>query len=721
MLSLIAAHTLDLPQMLNVSLLVVLPGAAAAWYALQRSRDTQLSSPGRLLWRGVVAGTVCAVVVPTVLLTELVTVAAATAHLFLVGSRLALTLCIAVGCLNALMHTTRTSHFALVTDLGVSCAAAMAIVWATTIESIAGSGLTSSQPAFLLALVPVALDVVLLQICIGLLIADRRSSYSHALLLACVPVALVCADLAFARELLNGGGSIAAYTGSFTGSWTPPLAGIGWPAAGILLALSAKLARRADHDDAHQLRHVWLWESAWVMFPVALLFTTVTTALTIAPIHETARNVALMIIFAASVRLITQRISAAHRIRRAQRDPLTGVLTHSMFQSTLAIQVMRCVEDRTSLSLLMMDVDDFELLNDVIGHENGDLFLRTIARTIETHMRNQGITFRLGGDEFAVILPGVTLDEASEIAVRLATACEAIQPPGGHQSSMTMALASIPGHTFDAQELVRLCDGTLYWGKLNGKQSLTVYDPAIVEVLTPEQRVLSIERHAQFRTILGLARALDARDGYTARHSQNVARFAIAIATEMGWETEMIELIRIAGLLHDVGKIGVQDSTLRKSGNLSEAEWNEMRNHPMLSARVIEGVAPPEIIPWVISHHERVDGRGYPHGLVGDAIPLPARVLAVADAFDAMTSSRSYRPGMDPVAAMQEIVACTGTQFDEVVVRALLTAVKNGAIVIEQQRQQPAAAPVTEVRMQDPEFLPDLHVAESGEEHQEAA
>jgi putative nucleotidyltransferase with HDIG domain len=265
-----------------------------------------------------------------------------------------------------------------------------------------------------------------------------------------------------------------------------------------------------------------------------------------------------------------------------------------------------------------------------------------------------------------------------------------------------MGIAAVPLDASTASELVQVASGTLYWGKLSGKASITVYDPSVVKVLSADERLAELERTARLRAVLALARALDARDAYTARHSENVARYSVAIATELGWSPERLELLRVAGLLHDVGKIGVRDSTLRKSERLVQSEWAEMQQHSVLGARMIAGVAPEEIVPWVLSHHERFDGAGYPHALAGDDIPDGARILAVADTFDAMTSSRSYRPALSPLRAMTELVNGAGVQFDGAVVRAFINAVKSDAIDLQQVELAARTAPAQEQYEHEP-------------------
>jgi HD-GYP domain-containing protein (c-di-GMP phosphodiesterase class II) len=172
----------------------------------------------------------------------------------------------------------------------------------------------------------------------------------------------------------------------------------------------------------------------------------------------------------------------------------------------------------------------------------------------------------------------------------------------------------------------------------------------------------------------------------------------VAIALELGWPPEQREQLRIAGLLHDVGKIGVRDSTLRKTSALTAEEREEMRHHPVLGAQLIAGAVPEEIVPWVIGHHERVDGRGYPHGLAGDQIPLGARILAVADTFDAMASSRSYRNALPLRRVLDEVVGSAGSQLDPDVVRAFLMAIARGAVALDHMgpETEPVVAPTAD-------------------------
>jgi HD-GYP domain-containing protein (c-di-GMP phosphodiesterase class II) len=178
----------------------------------------------------------------------------------------------------------------------------------------------------------------------------------------------------------------------------------------------------------------------------------------------------------------------------------------------------------------------------------------------------------------------------------------------------------------------------------------------------------------QLATIIGLAEALDIRDTGTARHSQAVGRYARMMAVELGFTPDRVERVRIAGVLHDVGKIGISDRVLTKPGPLDEAEWEEMRTHPEIAARLLSRPEFADLCSWIEAHHERLDGKGYPEGLMADAIPVEARILSVADAYEAMTADRVYRPALGEEAARAELRAGSGSQFDGEVVEAFLEA-----------------------------------------------
>lgn len=427
------------------------------------------------------------------------------------------------------------------------------------------------------------------------------------------------------------------------------------------------------------------WDLAWTLAPFIALAATIVAWRELWDAGTITRTAYGLLVAMLVARCALVAVLNLHRARAADVDPLTGAYTHSYLQVCLPTMAAAALREGKPLSLLVIDVDDFAVLNESSSHAEGDRVLREMSFLMSSSLDHRMLLFRPGGDEFAIVMPETSSSEALEIARVIEDAVSRIHVNGAGSPSLTMGLAALPQHASSADELQALANGARYWGKLNGKHSVTVYDPELVTVMSDDDHAQVIERSAQLKAVLSLARALDARDAGTARHSLNVAQNAVAIANELGWSSEQQELLRIAGLLHDIGKIGVRDSTLRKTSPLDSDERAEMQRHPELSAQLIAGTVPEDVIPWVIGHHERFDGRGYPHALAGDDIPLGARILAVADTFDAMSSSRSYRTGMPIRQVLDEIVGCAGDQFDPGVVKALLTAIARGNLRLDGQ------------------------------------
>ena len=201
----------------------------------------------------------------------------------------------------------------------------------------------------------------------------------------------------------------------------------------------------------------------------------------------------------------------------------------------------------------------------------------------------------------------------------------------------------MPEEELSRDELVRRADSALYWAKEYGKNQVRVYRPDVVEIAELKRLAAGPDRAARFRAAASLAKAVDARDAYTGSHSERVADLAARIATRLGVDREQVELTRLAGSLHDLGKLAIPEEILRKPGPLSETERLVLERHPQIGFRMLESLGVDPVADWVLHHHERWDGSGYPDGVSGDDIPLGARIIFVADAYDAMTSDRVYR------------------------------------------------------------------------------
>ncbi|MDX6397231.1 MAG: hypothetical protein QOJ43_639 [Gaiellaceae bacterium] len=354
-------------------------------------------------------------------------------------------------------------------------------------------------------------------------------------------------------------------------------------------------------------------------------------------------------------------------MRLALTDPLTGLGNHRHFHDRLEHELADSDAQGYPLSLCLVDIDDFKRINDRFGHPGGDRVLAQLA----TNLRQGGEAFRLGGDEFAILLPGRDEDGARIAAEAIVERIASIELPPAGPVTVSAGIATVPQVDVDRDELVRRSDSALYWAKEYGKNQVRVYRPDVVEIAELKRLAAGPDRAARFRAAASLAKAVDARDAYTGSHSERVADLAARIATRLGADREQVELTRLAASLHDLGKLAIPEEILRKPGPLSETERLVLERHPQIGFRMLESLGVDPVADWVLRHHERWDGSGYPDGIGGDEIPLGARIIFVADAYDAMTSDRVYRGRLTDDEAIAELARCSGTQFDPEIVAAL--------------------------------------------------
>jgi diguanylate cyclase (GGDEF)-like protein/putative nucleotidyltransferase with HDIG domain len=363
-------------------------------------------------------------------------------------------------------------------------------------------------------------------------------------------------------------------------------------------------------------------------------------------------------------------------LKAADRDSVTGLLNHRAVHQRLDEEFQRAQHQDRPLSVIMMDLNNFKLFNDTYGHPVGDQVLKRVARALESECRKPGILARYGGDEFIAVLPDTDEPKAMVLAQRLSERMSREGFQGGADTttvpiSLSFGVANYPDDCTNRFELVTIADRNLYQAKIT--------DSGIMGTTETQRTHRALRTEGSFDVLDAMVTAVDNKDRYTRHHSEDVTEYALWIAEELGYSEGTQRVIRIGGLLHDVGKIGVPEDILRKPGKLTDDEYETMKRHTQLGALIVGGVSGMEsIIDIVKSHHERWDGKGYPDGLAGEDIPLLGRLLAVADAVSAMTTERPYRKGLPWETAIDEIRKGIGTQFDPEMARAFLAAAAKG-------------------------------------------
>jgi diguanylate cyclase (GGDEF)-like protein len=358
--------------------------------------------------------------------------------------------------------------------------------------------------------------------------------------------------------------------------------------------------------------------------------------------------------------------AALKAMRLALTDPLTGLGNHRHFHERLQRELTQAEQESKPLTLCLVDIDDFKQINDRHGHPVGDRVLGQVA----ARLRQGGESFRLGGDEFAVLLPGLDPRDGVAVARSIVERVSAAQLDQIGSVTVSAGVATFPVQGVGRDELIRLADSALYWAKEDGKNRARTYEPALVELKQLQQLAEGTDRAARYRAAASLAKAVDARDAYTGSHSERVSELAARIARRLGLDDAAIELTRLAASLHDLGKLAIPEEILRKPSALNESERLVLQRHPQIGHRMLESLGVEPVADWVLHHHERWDGDGYPNRLRGEEIPLGARIIFVADAYDAMTSERVYRDPLSPRDALEELERCSGTQFDPSIVDA---------------------------------------------------
>jgi diguanylate cyclase (GGDEF)-like protein/putative nucleotidyltransferase with HDIG domain len=395
------------------------------------------------------------------------------------------------------------------------------------------------------------------------------------------------------------------------------------------------------------------------------------------PVDGWIATIGTLLVTGVFVSLVRDRLASliANLTDAARRDPLTQLLNRRGFEEVFDIELERARRTGAALSVVVGDLDRFKRINDEHGHAAGDDALRRIGRVVRTAKRSFDSAARVGGEELALLAPDSDEHGAYMLAERIRAEVErSFANHGPEELTISFGIATYPLHGQSGEALLRAGDQALYAAKRLGRNRSVISSAEVPGILARAPRGAE-ESHVELATLLSLAEALDVRDSGNATHCHRVGRFAELMARELGLPPDAVERVRLAGILHDVGRVGMPDSLLSKHGPLSKEEWAWVRSHPEIGARMVETTDFDDIRSWILSHHERPDGEGYPEGRPAAELPLEARILCVADAYEAMTSERAYRSALQPDAAAEELRHASGKQFDGQVVEALLRVV----------------------------------------------
>ena len=361
---------------------------------------------------------------------------------------------------------------------------------------------------------------------------------------------------------------------------------------------------------------------------------------------------------------------------KARIDSLTGLLNRRALDEFITIEIARASRYGGVFSLTILDVDSLKTVNDNYGHVRGDKLLKEISGIMKSSTRGSDQAFRYGGDEFAILLPETNIESAQAVAERVRKRI-AIEIESPIPITASLGVASWPTNGTRANELIAAADTALYQAKrTGGNQSRCALEmmPSISDIPFSNK---DAQENAVLNIIFALASTVDAMDNYTRSHSKKVKELAIILAEALNFAPLEISQLETCALLHDIGKISITNDILNKGGKLTEDEWNLIKTHPVVGANIISHARQfKACIPGILYHHERYDGSGYPKGLKGEEIPLDAQILAIADAFSAMTTERPYCNAVSFDEALEEIRKGAGSQFSPDLVDTFLIKIR---------------------------------------------
>ncbi len=364
----------------------------------------------------------------------------------------------------------------------------------------------------------------------------------------------------------------------------------------------------------------------------------------------------------------------------ANSDGLTGLYNHRYFQQELDFYIKKSNDSGNELSLLFMDIDYFKNFNDVNGHQLGDLLLSKLGKILKSTIGSLGTVSRYGGEEFTVILFDKSKEDAVEIGELIRKRVENTYFAGqenhiGKKITLSIGVATYPSIAKSKQELINLADDALYRAKAFNKNRVEIYS----DILKDIDDSIELSTKKSFKNLIN---AINIKDFYTYGHSERVVVHVKIFAEYLGLPSNDKNNIILAAYLHDIGKLEIKKELLNKKGKLTDEEISILKKHPILGVKKLAEIPElKDILPIILHHHERFDGTGYPGRLKGYEIPFLARMLTVADSFDAMTTKRPYSCKKTVNEAISELKKCSGTQFDSKIVDDFISMIEENILV----------------------------------------